>query len=148
MPTMQEWRELNKADSIALAERVGSKGVSTPAQRSFFRAAKPTEELYDTAVDPHEISDLARSPKHRVILNRMRAALDRWIRETKDLGAIPEHILKERMRPGDRWAVTSPPVITLRDGVAELAAHPAAKQPVVVDEQHAHAVSHGRPRSA
>ena len=116
MPTMQEWRKLNKADAVARAERIGSTGVSTPAQRLFFSAAKPPEELYDTTADPHEISNLAGSPAHEEKLHRMRAALDRWIRETNDLGALPEHILKERMRPGNRWAVTSSPVITVHDG--------------------------------
>lgn len=52
----------------------------------------PCEELYDTQADPHEITDLVASPKpeHREALIRMRAALEEWIVETKDRGAIPE----------------------------------------------------------
>ena len=52
----------------------------------------PTEQLYDTAVDPHEIRNLADSddPAHHDALIRLRAALDTWLVETGDLGQWPE----------------------------------------------------------
>jgi len=52
----------------------------------------PLEELYDTVVDPHEIRNLAgsRDPAHVAALGRLRAALDTWMVETGDRGAIPE----------------------------------------------------------
>lgn len=52
----------------------------------------PCEELYDTRTDPHEIRNLIESPaeEHREALKRLRAALDAWIVETGDQGAIPE----------------------------------------------------------
>jgi arylsulfatase A-like enzyme len=52
----------------------------------------PEEELYDIAEDPHEIRNLAGSPKpdHRETLARLRAALDVWMQETGDRGGIPE----------------------------------------------------------
>jgi len=52
----------------------------------------PSEELYDTDADPHEIRDLAGSPdaRHREVLLRMRAALDQWIAETGDRGQWPD----------------------------------------------------------
>ena len=56
------------------------------------RRAGPCEELYDTKADPHEISDLIDSakPDHRAALQRLRAALETWMTETGDRGAIPE----------------------------------------------------------
>jgi N-sulfoglucosamine sulfohydrolase len=52
----------------------------------------PSEQLFDTKADPHEITNLAESkePEHREALLRMRAALDVWITETGDLGQWPE----------------------------------------------------------
>ena len=52
----------------------------------------PCDELYDTQTDPHEIHDLIHStqPEHRVALARLRAALQTWITETGDRGAIAE----------------------------------------------------------
>lgn len=52
----------------------------------------PCEELYDTRADPHEIANLVASSEtaHREALIRLRAALDTWIVETGDRGAVPE----------------------------------------------------------
>lgn len=52
----------------------------------------PCEELYDTQADPHEVKNLVDSqePAHREALTRLRSALDTWIIETGDRGAIPE----------------------------------------------------------
>lgn len=52
----------------------------------------PLEELFDTQGDPDEIRNLCASPQpeHRAALERLRAALDTWIAETGDRGAVPE----------------------------------------------------------
>jgi hypothetical protein len=57
----------------------------------------PEEELYDLERDPHEVNNLAGSPEHQEVLKEMRAALDKWIVDTKDLGEVPE---KELIRRG------------------------------------------------
>ena len=46
--------------------------------------------------DPHEIHNLADSPIHNRKLIELRAALDQWMEETKDLGAVPEIELIDR----------------------------------------------------
>lgn len=76
----------------ALAEmrRLHAAGKLTAAQSLFMQPRKPVEELYDLRVDPHEINNLAASPKHRKTLAKMRAALERWMKETNDQGALPE----------------------------------------------------------
>ena len=51
---------------------------------------KPPEELYDTKNDPHEIRNLAGSPEHREILQRMRGELRRWMIGTRDTALLPE----------------------------------------------------------
>ena len=52
----------------------------------------PTEQLYDTVADPHEINNLADSAggPHREALLRLRAALETWTSETGDRGHLPE----------------------------------------------------------
>ena len=86
MPTMQAWRKLN------------AEGKLKGPQALFFAPAKPKEELYDTASDPHEVNNLAESnqPEHQAKLKELRAELDRWMEETKDLGAVPEEELIKR----------------------------------------------------
>jgi len=109
MPTMQEMRRLNKEHHNALSPNYGK--ALTPAQQIFFLPEKPEEELYDTAADPHEVNNLAKSPQHQDTLKRMRQALEQWMKDTADLGLIPEPVLQERMRPGGVWAETAAPVI-------------------------------------
>jgi hypothetical protein len=45
----------------------------------------PAEELYDTEADPHELTNLAANPQYAKTLQELRAALDRWQRETRDV---------------------------------------------------------------
>ena len=97
MPTMKEMRRLN------------AEGKLTGPQRIFFQPTKPIEELYDTQADPHEVRNLADSPEHREVLERMRDVHERWRLETRDLGLIPESELWAEMRPDDQWETTEPP---------------------------------------
>lgn len=78
MPTTRVWREWNAAGKL--------KGP----QALWFARSKPPEELYDLERDPHEINNLAASPPHQGKLNELRSALDRWIIDTGDMGAITE----------------------------------------------------------
>jgi uncharacterized sulfatase len=100
MPTMREMRRLHKD------------GKLEGPQKLFFRPEKPEFELYDDDADPHEIRNLADSPQHRDVLDRLRRALDDWMKQIHDLGLIPEEQLLERMRPGGQWAATAAPSIS------------------------------------
>jgi hypothetical protein len=84
MPTMQVWRKWN------------AEGKLNATQKLFFAPTKPKEELYDCIADPHEIHNLADSKEHQAVLKEMRAALDKWIEQTHDLGAVPETELIKR----------------------------------------------------
>lgn len=84
MPTMRAWRRLNDQGKLA------------GPQALFFAPAKPPEELYDVEADPHEVRNLAASPEHANTLRELRRALDGWIAETRDLGAVPERELISR----------------------------------------------------
>jgi uncharacterized sulfatase len=110
MPTMREMRRVHKDHFNALSPNYGK--AMTAAQQIFFLPEKPIEELYDLNSDHHEVKNLANSEKHQSDLKRLRRALEVWQKETKDLGAIPEGELRERMRPGGVWAQASQPRIT------------------------------------
>lgn len=84
MPTLQVWRKL------------AFEGKLKPIQSAFFARTKPTEELYDLDADPHETQNLAASPDHQAALTEHRKALDDWMRDTKDLGDVPEKELIQR----------------------------------------------------
>ena len=85
-PIMQSWREQGKA------------GKLDPTQRRFFSPTKPAEELYDCAADPHNVNNIitSREPEIAARLAELRGALDKWIADTNDLGAVPEAELIRR----------------------------------------------------
>ena len=111
MPTMKEMRRLYKDHFNALSPDYGK--ALTPVQLLFFSPEKPVEELYDVTVDPHEVNNLAGQPAHGETLARLRSVLERWQRETQDLGLVPEAELRERMRPGGVWQKVAAPTLTL-----------------------------------
>jgi N-sulfoglucosamine sulfohydrolase len=90
MPTTRVWRELNAA------------GKLTGPQTLWFSKNKPREEFYDLENDPHETNNLADSKLHRAKLDELRGALDRWITDTRDMGAIPETELIARGLVADK----------------------------------------------
>jgi len=90
---MITWKQLRK------------EGKLTPAAAVFVGDEKPAEELYDLQADPHEVRNLARDPKHKAELERHRALLAKWMKETDDKGQYPESaegLLQVLYRWGDR----------------------------------------------
>ena len=68
-----------------------------PAIAPFFQLAtakRPAEELYDLRKDPHQVQNVAGQPAHSAAQQRLRADLDRWMRDTADPRATADD---------DRW---------------------------------------------
>lgn len=86
MPTMQVWR------------RLAGEGKLQGPQTLFWAPTKPKEEFYDCQADPHQVRNIVDSadPAHVAKLNELRAALDAWVEQTKDLGAVSEEELVRR----------------------------------------------------
>ncbi len=84
MPTMRVWQRLADA------------GKLSGPQAIFMARSKPTEELYDTEADPHELNNLASSAEHCETLQRLRKAHRDWQEEIIDLGLLPEADLRTR----------------------------------------------------
>ncbi len=89
-PYYQYMNTPEKGVTMREIRRVHAEGNLPPAAKLFMAETKPLEELYDLRSDPHEIQNLASSPTHQPILNRMRTAHVEWVKRTKDLGFIPE----------------------------------------------------------
>jgi arylsulfatase A-like enzyme len=77
---------------VPLMRRLQAEGKLTGPPLELMQRTGPCEELYDLKSDPHEIHNLIASPDpaHVEARTRLRAALDTWMIETGDRGAIPE----------------------------------------------------------
>ena len=104
---------MNTAEKGAIMRelyRCAEEGSLPPGAAWFVAESKPVEELYDLENDPHEVNNLAGKPEYGSILERLRKAHERWMRETKDLGLIPEPELVElESRYGSRYAIFRQP---------------------------------------
>lgn len=104
---MQEWFRLQ------------AEGTLTGSPALWMRTSRPAEELYDTIADPHQVADLSADPAHRATLERMRAAVDGWMRDTGDQGLINEAEMIRRMWPGGVQPETAAPYIVPRATTAD-----------------------------
>jgi N-sulfoglucosamine sulfohydrolase len=106
-------------DNLAMmrdVEALRASGKATAEQWQVVSTSKPREEFYDTQADPHEVRNAIDAPAHAARITDMRAALERWMTETNDLGLIqPETTLvKEKLWPPDGvQPATADPVPTL-----------------------------------
>ena len=70
--------------------RLYAEGKLNAVQRKFMAASRAPEELYDLQTDPFELRNLAADPRHRATLDRLRAVLAAWLKDTRDESAAPE----------------------------------------------------------
>jgi uncharacterized sulfatase len=77
---------------LALLHDMHNKGKLNATQELFMAAEKPAEELYDIQADPHEVNNLALSPRHVVIKKTLSNELDKWMTAVGDMGIRDEPI--------------------------------------------------------
>jgi uncharacterized sulfatase len=82
-PTTRVWKQLFE------------EGKLNAVQARFWQP-KPPEELYDLQQDPDEVNNLAGSPAHQDVLNRMRRVLRDWLLKSRDAGFLPEDEIHSR----------------------------------------------------
>jgi uncharacterized sulfatase len=100
----------------------------TAPQWHFAAPTRAVEELYDCQVDPQNLRNLADSRKHQAILNRLRAAHRKHIRDTVDLGFLPESEAWEMFSEKTGWELG-------QGGNVKMGAiHRAAAQVGIADE--------------
>lgn len=78
-----------QAKSMASWEKSFIAGSLNATQSTFWHQ-KPSEELFDTEVDPYNVNNLARDKKYKEVLEKMRQDCNDIILRTKDAGFIPE----------------------------------------------------------
>jgi arylsulfatase A-like enzyme len=94
-------------------------GGATPQQWQMVSTHKPREEFYDSKSDPHNVVNLIDAPEHQERIKTMRAAVEKWMTETGDLGLIqPEaKMVKEKLYPPDGvQPTTETPTVSLKPG--------------------------------
>jgi N-sulfoglucosamine sulfohydrolase len=94
-----------------LLKELHAQGKLTPPQEFLCAPTMPAEELYDLQSDPHEVTNLAGQAQHRQTLDRLRGALEEWIRTTGDKGSALEPLeIAERKgltKPGGNPSATA-----------------------------------------
>ena len=78
----------------ALRRGAAAGNLPEAAASLFMATEKPVEELYDLTVDPYEIHNLSADPAYREVLERMRAVQAAWAADTRDMGLIPEPLIR------------------------------------------------------
>ncbi len=98
MPYLPHYPWLEYMDLLETSKemrRLSAEGKLTGAAAHFMAPTKPLEELYDIQADPQELVNLADFPEYQGVLKTMRSVHLRWVRDTRDLGLVPEQHLRE-----------------------------------------------------
>ena len=105
-PYYQYMNTPEKGATMKEIRRVHAAGNMPEAAALFMAPFKPAEELYDLEKDPHEIRNLAGEPEHIERLKRMREIHLQWVRDTGDLGLLPEAEIEIREKTvGARYQI-------------------------------------------
>ena len=75
-----------------------------PVQQIYWKT-KPAEELFDLETDHDEVKNLANSPAHKPILERMRRAQQDLAKKIRDVGFLPENEVHARAGNGAPYDV-------------------------------------------
>lgn len=73
-----------RSPSHAALQAARKAGTLSFAQKDVFLAPRPVEELYRTATDPDQLTNLVDDPAHAATLRRLREVMKRWRDETAD----------------------------------------------------------------
>jgi hypothetical protein len=83
-----------------IRRRARAQRLSSP-ELAYAGPIRPREELYLVHEDPLQLENLVYSDEHQDALGALRGELTRWIRETGDLGFLPEADAWARIRARD-----------------------------------------------
>jgi arylsulfatase A-like enzyme len=74
--------DVGRSLTFTAMRRLRAQGKLNENQMACFVKPRPTEELYDTINDPHELRNLADNPRHAGTLTEHRRALEEWSKRT------------------------------------------------------------------
>lgn len=89
-PYLQPNRYKDDKAVVQAVRRLHAAGALDSVQRLMLAEVRPVEEFYELDSDPHEVRNRAGDPALAVELERHRAALADWIRDSGDRGAQAE----------------------------------------------------------
>ena len=117
MPELPKYQDLQYRKGILTMKEIlelrEMGRLHNPHLLDWFARNKPSEELYHTKIDPHEVRNLADEPQYAAKKKELKKALFDWIAEVGDLSLIPE----KEMVLNDWWnnkkgpPKTSPPKV-------------------------------------
>ena len=84
-----------RASAVRAWEQAYKNGQCNAIQNRYFQKKESSEELYDITTDPHNIYNLSGDPKYADVLKEMREENQRWLRENRDAGFLPEAMMVE-----------------------------------------------------
>ncbi len=105
-PALQHVSYGETNETLKEMRRLLAAGTLGRESAQWFESPRAAEELYDLENDPWELHNLAESPDHKDVLNRLRSRLDEWQIETRDVHLFPEIMLGETQKNhGERWSL-------------------------------------------
>lgn len=109
LPYVQPSDYCDQAEIMQELRRVAAEGGMVGMEKLFWEPTKPSEELYDTWVDPNEVRNLAGLAEHQKTLSLMRKRLRDWMLDTKDTGLLPEAEMLIRAAGSTPYEMTRTP---------------------------------------
>jgi arylsulfatase A-like enzyme len=79
----------------------------TPPQWHFAGPTRSVEELYDCDKDPQNLQNLSGSTSHKKVLNRLRRELNNHLKESRDLGFLPEYEAWKLFENSSGWELAN-----------------------------------------
>jgi len=120
LPSYKDIAYRKKMDMMNDLLRLHAMGALNRDQNYWFRMKKTPEEFYDCETDPENLHNIIDDPAYRDKIDELRTAMDNWLAETGDMGAIPEKQMFLQMWPGGKQPVTLPVVVTKKGNNVEL----------------------------
>ena len=100
--------------------KLKSEGKLNDLQMRWFLPKGVTEELYDLENDPHQFNNLANNPAYHEKFNELKKAMDLWISNVGDMGAVEENKMVESQWPGGVQPITLAPTMVFKNGKSTL----------------------------
>ncbi|UXX79826.1 sulfatase [Reichenbachiella carrageenanivorans] len=91
-------------------------------QNYWFRKTKTDEEFYLRRADPSSLNNLIDDPSYTAEIQALSLAMDTWLAEVNDQGAIPEKEMFLNMWPEGKQPQTAQPIAKVKKSVATLKA--------------------------
>ncbi|MDA3929343.1 MAG: sulfatase [Prolixibacteraceae bacterium] len=91
-----------------------------PEQAYYFRTTKFEEELYNCKADPFQLNNLIEDNTFEPKISELSYAMDNWLIEVRDMGAMPEAEILNNMWPKGIQPQTEKPSISINDEIIQI----------------------------